>query len=140
MRNVYQFIWIMPPLMKNQRAAFLKLSGNDCGCVKIMEQLKDIYEIKGFPTALLKIQSAFASVWQSKCCKLFHAYLNQTANEYLTAYRLDKGCELLCSTDRTVSEIALEVGFSGGSYFAEVFRKGFGQSPTEFRKRERDSV
>lgn len=78
MRNVYQFIWIMPPLMKNQRAAFLKLSGNDC--------------------------------------------------------------ELLCSTDRTVSEIALEVGFSGGSYFAEVFRKGFGQSPTEFRKRERDSV
>ena len=81
----------------------------------------------------MKDIAASGAVGQSKCCKLFSSYLHQTPNEYLTAYRLNKGCELLCNTDRTVVEIALEVGFSGASYFAEIFRKVFGQSPTEYR-------
>ena len=32
-----------------------------------------------------------------------------------------------------ITEIALSVGFSGASYYAETFRKWFGQSPTAFR-------
>lgn len=82
----------------------------------------------------LKDIAASGAVGQSKCCKLFSSYLHQTPNEYLTAYRLNKGCELLYNTDRTVVEIALEVGFGGASYFAEIFRKVFGQSPTEYRQ------
>lgn len=81
----------------------------------------------------LKDIAASGAVGQSKCCKLFSSYLHQTPNEYLTAYRLNKGCELLYDTDKTVVEIALEVGFGGASYFAETFRKAFGQSPTEYR-------
>lgn len=78
--------------------------------------------------------AASGAVGQSKCCKLFSSYLHQTPNEYLTAYRLNKGCELLNHTDKTIVEIALEVGFGGASYFAETFRKAFGQSPTEYRR------
>ena len=37
-------------------------------------------------------------------------------------------------TDLTILEISLAVGFSGASYYAEVFRKRFGQSPAEYRK------
>ncbi|MBD5384446.1 MAG: AraC family transcriptional regulator [Ruminococcaceae bacterium] len=33
-----------------------------------------------------------------------------------------------------VTESALSVGFGGASYYAELFRKCFGQSPTEYRK------
>lgn len=81
--------------------------------------------------------AASGAVGQSKCCKLFRAYLNQTPNEYLTAYRLNKSSHLLCHTDMTVSEIALETGFCGPSYYAETFRKWFGQSPTEYKTRNR---
>lgn len=73
------------------------------------------------------------AVGKSKCCKLFRTYLNQTPNEYLIGYRLNKSGKLLCNTDMTVSEIALETGFCGASYYAETFRKWFGQSPTEYR-------
>lgn len=72
---------------------------------------------------------------QSKCCQLFRKYLHQTPVDYLTEYRLYKGMELLRGTDRTVSQIAGEVGFGGASYFAELFRKRLGTSPTAFRKK-----
>ena len=71
---------------------------------------------------------------QSKCCKLFAKYLGQTPNTYLNQYRLNKSLDLLHSSDMSITEIALSVGFSGASYYAEIFRKCFGKSPTEFRQ------
>ena len=78
--------------------------------------------------------AAAGAVGQSKCCKLFAKYIGQTPNLYLTQYRLDKSTELLKNTDMTVTEIAYAVGFNGSSYYAEVFRKWYGKSPTEYRK------
>lgn len=77
--------------------------------------------------------AASGAVGQSKCCKLFAKYFNQTPNIYLTQYRLNKSLGLLRDTDLSITEIALTVGFGGASYYAETFRKWFGKSPTEFR-------
>lgn len=76
------------------------------------------------------------AVGQSKCCKLFARYLGQTPNLYLTQYRLNKSMELLKNTDMAVTEIAVETGFGGGSYYAETFRKWIGKSPTEYRREQ----
>lgn len=80
--------------------------------------------------------SKAGAVGNSKCCKLFSKYIGQTPNAYLTNYRLQKGLELLKTTDMTVSEIALLVGFCGGSYFAEIFKKKHKISPTKFRAKQ----
>lgn len=77
--------------------------------------------------------AASGAVGQSKCCKLFAKYFNQTPNIYLTQYRLNKSIELLRNTDISITEIAFSVGFSGASYYAETFRKWFCKSPTQFR-------
>lgn len=77
--------------------------------------------------------AASGAVGQSKCCKLFATYFNRTPNAYLTQYRLNKSIELLRNTDRSITDIALSVGFSGASYYAETFRRWFGTSPTRFR-------
>ena len=42
---------------------------------------------------------------------------------------------LLCRPELTITEIATTVGFSGASYYSEVFRKYTSCSPTEYRKR-----
>lgn len=78
--------------------------------------------------------AASGAVGQSKCCKLFAKYIDQTPNMYLTQYRLDKSTKLLKNTDMTVTEIAHAVGFNGSSYYAEAFRKWSGISPSEYRK------
>lgn len=77
--------------------------------------------------------AASGAVGQSKCCKLFAKFFSQTPNEYLTQYRLNKSIELLRDTDMSITEIALSAGFGGASYYAELFRKWYGKSPTEFR-------
>lgn len=77
------------------------------------------------------------AVGQSKCCKLFAKYFQQAPNTYLTRYRLNKSLELLRDTGMSVTEIALAVGFGGGSYYAKAFREYFGKSPTQYRKEAR---
>ncbi|MFR5601382.1 MAG: helix-turn-helix domain-containing protein [Lachnospiraceae bacterium] len=77
--------------------------------------------------------AASGLVGQSKCCKLFSKYLRQTPNLYLTQYRLNKSMELLTGTNKSITEIAIDTGFGNGSYYAEVFRKWTGTSPTKYR-------
>lgn len=48
--------------------------------------------------------------------------------------RIDKAVELLRTTDRTVTDIALELGFSSSQNFAIRCRQETGKSPTECRK------
>ena len=71
---------------------------------------------------------------QSKCCKLFAKYLGQTPDTHLNRYRLNKSLDFLQNGDMSITEIALSVGFGGANYYAEIFRKCFGKSPTEFRR------
>lgn len=73
------------------------------------------------------------------CGMIFMQYLNKTPMEFLIDYRLRKAIELLKTTDKTILEISLAVGFSGSSYFAETFRKNFGMSPTEYKKHGKES-
>ena len=54
--------------------------------------------------------------------------------EYITAFRLQQALTLIQSTTWSFKEIAQETGFANANYFAKVFRKKFGCSPTEFRR------
>ena len=74
------------------------------------------------------------AVGQSKCCRLFHRYISQTPNAYLTQYRLNQSLWFLKNTDTSITEIAQLTGFSGSSYYAEAFRKWAHKSPSAYRK------
>ena len=59
-----------------------------------------------------------------------------TPVELLRKARLSRGRQLLESSDRSVSEIAYDVGFAAPSYFAKCFKDEFGMSPGDARNRE----
>ena len=50
--------------------------------------------------------------------------------------RLHKAKEMLLHSERSISEIAYEVGFSTPAYFSTNFLEAFGKTPSEFRKNE----
>lgn len=50
--------------------------------------------------------------------------------------RIEKACELLISTNRSVREIAISCGFYDTNYFSVVFKRIRGRTPLEFRKRK----
>lgn len=76
-----------------------------------------------------------ANVCNNSCIAIFKKFTNFTPMEYLTNFRLEKACVLLRETDKTVAEIAFDCGFSGGSYFGEVFKRSMGITPKKYRKR-----
>lgn len=67
----------------------------------------------------------------------FSRYFKKTVGEsfsrYLCAVRIGKAEGLLADTEKSITEIALDVGFSSTSYFIACFRKYKKMSPGEFR-------
>ena len=59
------------------------------------------------------------------------ALTGQSPVELLRTARLQKGRELLQTTDKTISEVAYEVGFTAPSYFTKCFKDEFGISPSD---------
>lgn len=57
--------------------------------------------------------------------------------ELLRVARLKKAAQLMGSTEKTIAEIAYEVGFNSPSYFAKCYKEYFGENPTDFLKRNK---
>lgn len=129
------FLKVWAVLFKNLDAApSLKNQNSDLTVLKNM-----IGYIQKFYREKITLDDIALSgaVGQSKCCKLFDRYIGVTPNAYLIRHRLHQSIWYLKNTDMTVTEIAHTVGFSGGSYYAETFRKRYNRSPSEYRKTNR---
>ena len=53
--------------------------------------------------------------------------------ELLRTARLNRGYQLLIQTNKTISEIAYEIGFTAPSYFTKCFKNEFGVSPSDIQ-------
>ncbi len=53
---------------------------------------------------------------------------------FIRSIRLQKAKELIQTTDKTISEIAYDVGFNNPSYFSRAFKTEFGRAPSALSK------
>ncbi|CAG7625678.1 helix-turn-helix domain-containing protein [Paenibacillus allorhizosphaerae] len=67
-------------------------------------------------------------------CRLFKEYLGETPMGYLQRLRLQEARRLLTHTDLPVSVISEKLCYEEPSYFARLFRKRYGISPTDYRR------
>ena len=68
------------------------------------------------------------------------AVLQQSVSRIIETRKLIEAKNLLITTDKTVAEIGIELGYNDNAYFTRVFRKNSGQTPTEFREEMRKLV
>jgi signal transduction histidine kinase/AraC-like DNA-binding protein len=76
-----------------------------------------------------------AGVSESYLTQVFQNELGVTPWTYLARYRIAMACRALMTTDESVSDIAISVGFDDPGYFSKVFRSETGMSPREYRLR-----
>ncbi|RED92016.1 hybrid sensor histidine kinase/response regulator transcription factor [Marinoscillum furvescens] len=57
----------------------------------------------------------------------------QSINLFIRTIRLKMAVELLAHGDKTIAEIAYQVGFSDPNYFSKCFKLQFGKSPREYQ-------
>lgn len=65
--------------------------------------------------------------------RLFKRLMKQSFSAYINDYRLEKAQQLLLNSDKTVEEIALDLGFCTASYFIYKFKKKYLVSPKQYR-------
>jgi AraC-like DNA-binding protein len=72
-------------------------------------------------------------VSQYHLSRAFSGHFGMSLSDALTMKRMDSAKELLKTSALSVKEIAAQTGYSGGSYFAKVFSRACGLSPSEYR-------
>lgn len=72
---------------------------------------------------------------RSQFYRKIKALTNYSPVELLRNIRLKQARELLTTTEKSVSEIAYEVGFSTPAYFTRCYREVYGETPTDLRDR-----
>ncbi|MDD3336748.1 MAG: AraC family transcriptional regulator [Eubacteriales bacterium] len=103
-------------------------------------KLKQVFEMiesrYAAPPTLAELAEA-AGMSPKYFCRFFREATHRTPVEYLTYYRIEKACYALASSDQSITEMTLDLGFSDPNYFIRCFRKQKGVTPGQYRKRLR---
>lgn len=73
-------------------------------------------------------------VSESQVYRKIKAIAGKSTAVYIRSIRLQYAKKLLINTDKTVAEVAFDVGFNDPSWFSRAFKKEFGYSPTAVSK------
>lgn len=72
--------------------------------------------------------------------RFFKKTMNRNFSDYVNHVRISKAEHLIATTDISITEVAMDVGFSTSSYFIEQFKKFKGMTPKKFRSRFSETV
>lgn len=75
-----------------------------------------------------------ACVSEAHFIRIFRATFGETPHRYLQRRRLERSMWLLRETDRSVTEICLDVGFTSLGTFSRTFHEIVGVSPVAYRR------
>ena len=69
--------------------------------------------------------------------RIFGAVSGETLNNFTNRLRLEKAARLLRYSGQSMTDIALDCGFSSSATFSRAFRSGYDTSPVSFEKAAR---
>jgi transcriptional regulator GlxA family with amidase domain len=76
-----------------------------------------------------------ANVSEAHFIRTFRATFGETPHRYLQRRRVERAMFLLRATDRSVTDICLDVGFNSLGTFSRSFQAIVGEPPTAYRER-----
>src|ERR671933_421660 len=75
-----------------------------------------------------------AIVSEAHFIRTFRATFGETPHRYLQRRRVERSLFLLRETDRSITDICLDVGFSSLGTFSRTFHEIMGESPSAYRQ------
>lgn len=102
----------------------------------MMQYIHDHYDEQ----ITLEAIAAAASISKSSALNIFQTGIHISPVSYLIQYRLKCASKLLYTTEKSVSAIAEETGFSSAGYFCRKFREHYHMSPNAYRKKRSENL
>lgn len=84
----------------------------------------------------LEMIAASASISKSGALHIFQTGIHIAPVSYLIQYRLAQAAGQLYTTQKSVSSIAEETGFTSAGYFCRKFRQHYHMSPNAYRRKK----
>ena len=78
--------------------------------------------------------AALSNMSRANFCRVFQQQLGLPPAKFLTKIRLQQAAYLLKSTQKSVLEIALAVGYQTEAHFSKAFKSAYQLSPSQYRK------
>ena len=75
------------------------------------------------------------TVSKTKCYKIIKEATDMSPGEFITHVKMKEAQDYIRNTDLTISEIAYSVGYADPKYFSKVFKKAYGETPVNYRKK-----
>jgi AraC family transcriptional regulator len=85
-------------------------------------------------TIHIKDLSAVARRSRAHFARSFKHSFGESPHAYVMRRRLERACHLMITTSESLSQIALNVGFSDQSHLCKRFKQAIGQSPSNWRR------
>ena len=101
--------------------------------IKIDQYIQDHIKEKILVTSLC--QQFYMS--KNALYHLFATEFNSTISEYILNARLQLSLKMIKETDKSITYIASDCGFTDYNYFIRTFKKQIGVTPLQFRKTNR---
>jgi AraC-like DNA-binding protein len=115
----------------------LHVSSNDVAMIQLAEEYIIENVAKPFPSVeeLAKI----ACMSRTKFINLFQKIYNISSYEYYQKKRLSKAYSLILDSEKSLTEIAQYIGYTGVQNFSTAFEKEFGLHPKTLKKSKEES-
>ncbi len=114
---------------------YSKTTNEDSQKVLRVSQAMDYMEKHFAENLTIEELAARAHMSRRNFHRIFSSAVGEAPSSYLIGLRVMQAEKMLQSTDKNITEIAFDCGFSDSNYFARQFRKIMNESPTAFRKR-----
>ena len=86
---------------------------------------------------LVRQLSAVVRRSQAHFSRKFKLAVGEPPHAYVMRRRLQKACHLMMASETSLSEIAMNVGFSDQAHLSRLFKQSFGKSPSDWRRERR---
>ena len=83
----------------------------------------------------IRAVAAVAHVSEAHFIRSFRSVFGETPHRYLQRRRVERSMFLLRETDRSITDICFDVGFTSRGTFSRTFREIVGEAPSDYRQR-----
>jgi AraC-like DNA-binding protein len=128
--------WIIRDYRAEQLRRDREPAGYSPPITKVMEWLSEHLDENAAVSDLADVAGLSPSYFR----RWFHREVGSSPRDYVTQMRIERAKRLLGETDRSITEIAMQLGYSTSAYFTAVFHRETGTTPSEFRRPLRGSA
>lgn len=127
-------LWLIRRWYAENPSASIDISGESDDAIKFIQKSIEFAQ-KNFPTATSFEAAQVCNLSYSYFSRLFKRVMKKSFTEYVNYVRITEAQRMLTSTDKSITDVALDIGFSTTSYFIDKFKRQVHMTPMQFRKK-----